>query len=81
MQKEEKERTKGKESLWLLEAHVKKNILENYPADAHPSTHKSVLVSANPAWTRSVHLDAPGQWHGQQPAVSGIADPGVVKQE
>ena len=23
--------------------------------------------SANPAWTRSVHLDAPGQQHGQQP--------------
>ena len=29
---------------------------ENYPADAHPSAHKSVLESANPAWTRSVHL-------------------------
>ena len=36
--------------------------------------------SANPAWTRSVHLDAPGQRHGQQP-VSGTADPGVVKQD
>ena len=53
---------------------------ENYPADAHPSAHKSVLESANPAWTRSVHLDAPGQRHGQQP-VSGTADPGVVKQD
>ena len=31
---------------------------------------------ANSAWTRSVHLDAPGQRHGQQP-VSGTADPGV----
>ena len=50
------------------------------PADAHPSALKSVLESANPAWTRSVHLDAPGQRHGQQP-VSGTADPGVVKQE
>ena len=39
---------------------------------------KSVLESANPAWTRSVHLDAPGQRHGQQP-VSGTA--GVVKQD
>ena len=53
---------------------------ENYPADAHPSAHKSVLESANPAWTRSVHLDAPGQLHGQQP-VSGTANPGVVKQD
>ena len=50
---------------------------ENYPADAHPSTHKSVLESANPAWTLSVHLDAPGQWQGQQP-VSGAANPGVA---
>ena len=40
---------------------------ENYPADAHPSALKSVLESANPAWTRRVHLDAPGQRHGQQP--------------
>ena len=53
---------------------------ENYPADAHPSAHKSVLESANSAWTRSVPLDAPGQRHGQQP-VSGTADPGVVKQD
>ena len=53
---------------------------ENYPADAHPSALKSVLESANPAWTRSVHLDAPGQRHRQQP-VSGTADPGVVKQD
>ena len=53
---------------------------ENYPADAHPSALKAVLESANPAWTRRVHLDAPGQRHGQQP-VSGIADPGVVKQD
>ena len=52
----------------------------NYPADAHPSAHKSVLESANPAWTWSVHLDAPGQRHRQQP-VSGTADPGVVKQD
>ena len=34
----------------------------------------------SPAWTRSVHLDAPGQRHGQQP-VSGTADPGVVKRD
>ena len=53
---------------------------ENYPADAYPGAHKSVLESANPAWTRSVHVDASGQRHGQQP-VSGTADPGVVKQD
>ena len=29
---------------------------------------------------RSVHLDAPGQRHGQQP-LSGTADPRVVKQD
>ena len=29
---------------------------ENHPADAHTSSHKSVLELANPAWTRSVHL-------------------------
>ena len=34
----------------------------------------------NPAWTQSVHLDAPSQRHGQPP-VSGTADPGVVKQD
>ena len=39
-----------------------------------------VSSGANPAWTRSVHLDAPGQQHGQQP-ISGTADPGVVKQD
>ena len=53
---------------------------ENHPADAHLSAHKSVLESANPAWTWSVHLDAPGQRHGHWP-VSGTADPGVVKQD
>ena len=40
---------------------------KNDPADAHPSAHKSVLGLANPARTGSVHLDAPGQRHGQQP--------------
>ena len=28
---------------------------ENYPADAHPSALKSVLESANPAWTWPPH--------------------------
>ena len=40
---------------------------DNYPADAHSGAHKSVLESANPVWTWGVHLDAPGQRHGQQP--------------
>ena len=53
---------------------------EKDPADAHTGTHKSVLELANRAWSRSVHLDAPGQWHGQHP-VSGTADPGVVIKE
>ena len=46
----------------------------------HWAVPSSVLESANPASTRSVHLDAPGQRHGQQ-TVSGTADPGVVKQD
>ena len=70
----------GKEKRERIIVVVRSPCQENYPADAHPSVHKSVLESANPAWTRSVHLDAPGQQHGQQP-VSGTADPGVVKQD
>ena len=70
----------GKEKRERIIVVVRSPCQENYPADAHPSAHKSVLESANPAWTRSVHLDAPGQRRGQQP-VSGTADPGVVKQD
>ena len=55
---------------------VRSPFQENDPADAHTSVHKSVLEAANPAWMRSVHLDAPCQWHAQQP-VSGTANPGV----
>ena len=69
--KEEKERTRGTRIIVV----VRSPCQENYPADAHPRTHKSVLEPANPAWTRSVHLDAPGQRHRQQP-VSGTAGPG-----
>ena len=63
---------KGKDKREIIIVAVKSPCQENYPANAHPSTHKSVLESANPAWIRSVHLDAPGQPHGQQP-VSGTA--------
>ena len=70
----------GKEKRERITVVVGSPCQENYPADAHPSVLKSVLESANPAWTWSVHLDAPGQRHGQQP-VSGTADPGVVKQD
>ena len=59
----------GKESLWLLEAPVRKMVLQ-----------MQYCSRQTPAWTQSVHLDAPGQRHGQQP-VSGTADPGVVKQD
>ena len=69
-QKEEKERTKGKESLWLLEAPVREMIRQ-----MHTPVHTSQCWSRQtPARTRSVHRDAPGQQHGQQP-VSGTADP------
>ena len=70
----------GKDKRERIIVVVRRPCQENYPADAPPSAHKSVLESANPAWTRSVHLDAPGQRHGQQ-LVSGTADPGVVKQD
>ena len=56
--------------LWLLEAPVRKIILQRHtPARTSPCWSRQT-----PAWTRSVHLDAPGQRHGQQP-VSGTADP------
>ena len=70
----------GKDKRERIIVVVRSPCQENYPADAHPSVHKSVLELANPAWTRSVHLDAPGQRHRQQP-VSGTVDPGLVKQD
>ena len=70
----------GKEKRERMIVVVRSHCQENCRADAHPSALKSVLESANPAWTRRVHLDAPGQRHGQQP-VSGTANPGVVKQD
>ena len=68
--KEEKERTNGKESLWLLEAPVRKIILQMHT----PARTSQCWGRQTPAWTRSVHLDAPGRWRGQQPD-SGTADP------
>ena len=45
------------------------------PPQMHTPARSSQCWSRQtPAWTRSVHLDAPGQRHGQQP-VSGTADP------
>ena len=73
VQSAEGEQGKGKRERSIVV--VRSPCQENYPADAHPSAHKSVLESASPARTRSVHLDAPGQQHGQQP-VSRTADPG-----
>ena len=70
----------GKEKRERIIVVVRSPCQEKYPADAQTSALKSVLESANPARSRSVHLDAPGQRHGQQP-VSGTADPGVVKQD
>ena len=59
---------KGRDKKERIIVVVRSPCQEKYPADAHTSVHKSVLEPANPAWTRSVHLDAPGQRHGQQPA-------------
>ena len=65
---------KGNDTRETIIVVVRSPCQEKYPADAHTGVHKSVLGSANPAWTRSVHLDALGQMHRQQP-VSGTADP------
>ena len=46
----------------------------------HSGVHRSGLEPANPTWTWSVHLDVPGQRHGQWP-ISGTGQPGVVKQD
>ena len=61
-QKEAKGRTKGKDSLWLLEAPVRKMVLQMHP----PARTGQCWSRQTPAWTRSVPLDAPGQRHGQQ---------------
>ena len=66
------EGSKGKDKRERIIVVVTSPCQENYPADAHTSVHKSVLELANLAWTWSVHLDAPGQPHGQQP-ISGTA--------
>ena len=66
----------GDESLWVLQAPVSGCTHRR----AHTGAHRSIPESAGSAWTRSVHLDAPGQWHGQRP-ISGIADPRVVTQD
>ena len=62
--------------MWLLEAPVRKIILQMHT----PARSSQCWSRQTPAWTQSVHLDAPRQRHGQQP-VSGTADPGVVKQD
>ena len=54
----------------LLEAFVRHIILQMHT----PARSSQCWCRQTPAWTRSVHLDAPGQWHGQQP-ISGTADP------
>ena len=49
--------------LWLLEAPVRNMILQMHT----PARTSQCWGRQTPAWTRSVHLDAPGQRHGQQP--------------
>ena len=59
-----------------LEAPVRRIILQMRT----PARASQCWSQQTSAWTRSVHLNAPGQRHGQQP-VSETADPGVVKQD
>ena len=46
-----------------------------------PARSSQCWSRQTPAWTRSVHLDAPGQRHGQQPRLRDNRPPGVVKQD
>ena len=71
VQKEKKERKNGKESLRLLEAPVRKIILQ-----MHTPARTSQCWSRQTRHGLCVHLNAPGQRHGQQ-SVSGTADPGA----
>ena len=71
---------KGRDERERIIVVVRSPCQENHPADAHTGAHKSVPELANLAWARGVHLDAPGQRHGQQP-VSRTAGPGVVNQD
>ena len=71
---------KGKDNWERIIVVVRSPCQENDPADAHTNAHKAVLEPANPAWTWSMHLDAPGQRHRQQP-IFGTANPGVGKQD
>ena len=61
----------GKAKREIIIVVVRSPCQENYPADAHPLAHKSVLESANPRMDSEC---APGQRHGQPP-VSRTADP------
>ena len=71
-EKEEKERTKGKESLWLLEAPVRNMILQ---------MHKSVLESANPRMDSECASGCP--WSTARATAPYLRQPtpGVVKQD
>ena len=72
-----KERKNGKESSWLLGAPVRKMILQMHT----PARTSQCWSRQTPAWTRGVHLDAPGQRHGQQPRLWDSRPPGVGKQD
>ena len=61
----------GKESLWLLEAPVRNMILQMHT----PARSSQCWSRQTPAWTRSAHLDAPGQRHGQQPRLRDSRPP------
>ena len=73
---------KGKDKRERTSVVVRSPCQENDPADAHTSAHKSVLEPSMDSVDsiENVHLDAPGQRHGQQP-VSGTTNPRVVKQD
>ena len=54
---------------------------ENYPADAHPSVHKSVLESANPRMDSEWASGCPGSTARATAPSPGQPTPGVVKQD
>ena len=63
-------------SLWLSEAPVREIVLQMHT----PARSSQCWSRQTPAWTRSVHLDAPVNGTGNSPS-PGQPTPGVVKQD
>ena len=69
---------KGKDKRERIIVVVPSPCQENDPADALTGAHKSLLVSANPAWTRSVHVPTSGGGGGGLESVADTVCAGHV---